>query len=500
MRIVFIPLDERPCNSKFPQMISENNSKIDFVTLPLSFYGVKKKPADLTKIWNRLFQIVEEGDTLVVSMDMLLYGGLIPSRLHNLSKKTIEKRLSYLKKLKETKDIDILASNCIMRCPTYNSAEEEPDYYEHHGVSLHRSAYLKDKKDRVGLNDKEINELNSYYIPEEVLSDYEWRREFNEDVNIRVLELVKEGVIDSLVIPQDDATPYGYTAQSQARVLKYIEKFDLDNKVSIYPGADEVGCTLSGLAFNLHYNNRSKFYAFYSSTLGPMITPLYEDRPMNETLKHHILAIGGQLVDTPQEADIILAINSPGKIMQRAKEQIYNKDLTYTTFRNLRQFVNSIKYYLKNDKPVILSDSAYGNGGDLELLKILDESDLLDKILTYSAWNTNANTLGTALYAGIVENNTDERNVKQTIYRIIEDTLYQSKVRQELLNDYLPSINQKDYHFEEKIEQVKMKTKEKLLNEYNKLEISKKYNIKDLNVSFPWKRVFEIKLDFKIEN
>lgn len=501
MRLIYVPLDERPCNSKFPLMIGATHPDVTMVSLPISLYGNKKEIPDVSKIWSALFEEVRDGDTLVLSMDMLLYGGLIPSRLHTLDKETIQTRLENLKHLKNShKDIRILASNCIMRCPTYNSSEEEPDYYADYGRALHRSAFLENKRARIGIDEEELQELKSYYIPEEIKHEYESRREFNEEVNIEVLKLVEASYIDALVIPQDDAAPYGYTAHSQQRVIKAIKDYQLEDRVSIYPGADEVGCTLCALALNLDRKKTPKFHAFYASTLGPTLIPLYEDRPMNETLKHHVLAVGGALVATPQEADIILAINSPGLTMQRAKEQHHNQDLTYNTYRNLREFVMNIKRYIQEGYDVIVSDSAYGNGGDIELLKLLDNENLLDKIVAYSAWNTNANTLGTALCTGIYAHDSKKINTYNTLYRVIEDSLYQAIVRQEILESYLPEIGRVDYHFEDRRDAVIEETNARLLAYYKKLNVSKHYAIENLSISFPWNRVFEIDLVFDWRN
>lgn len=497
MRIVFVPLDERPCNSKYPEMITGDYRDLEFVNLGAELLGNKKTPANIEGIWNHLNSNVQHGDSLVISMDMVLYGGLIPSRLHYLNEDDIRERLNQLRLLKNTRDIKVFASNCIMRCPTYNSSEEEPDYYEVYGKALHRKAFLEDKRDRIGLSKNEIDELSTYVIPREIIDDYESRRIFNENVNLEVLKLVKEEIIDVLVIPQDDAAQFGYTAKSQKKIIKVINELNLNDRVSIYPGADEVGCTLCAYAYNRFYSKKTKIFAFYSSTLGPTIIPLYEDRPMNETLKHHVLAINGELVYTPQEADFILAINSPGSIMQRAKEQIENQDLTYTTFRNLREFVVNIERYCSEGKRVVVCDSAYGNGGDLELLDLLDKNDLLDKITAISAWNTNANTLGTALCAGVYGCFHEKPNMYHMIYRILEDYIYQSKVRQELLNEVLPSLNCDDYEFDAQLVDVEKETEKRILSYYKKLKISNDYPIDKLRVCFPWNRVFEIDLKIR---
>lgn len=44
--IVYLPLDERPCNYAFAEFLSENNKEINLIRPELSILGDKKTPAD----------------------------------------------------------------------------------------------------------------------------------------------------------------------------------------------------------------------------------------------------------------------------------------------------------------------------------------------------------------------------------------------------------------------------------------------------------------------
>lgn len=246
---------------------------------------------------------------------MLLYGGLLSSRLHHLTEDILEEHLDVLQELKTLNPhIKIYAFQCIMRCPQYNSSEEEPDYYEDYGYALFKKKYLEDKEERETLTSEEEIEKNSLHIPEEVIRDYEDRRLINCRMNSKTLELLENNVIDFLVIPQDDSSPFGYTAKDQKIILKEIKEKCLEFKVMVYPGADEVGMSLMTRAYNDYYQVHPKIYPFYASTLGPQVVPLYEDRPMFESLKSHILVTGARLVMDDSNANIVLAVNCPGKL------------------------------------------------------------------------------------------------------------------------------------------------------------------------------------------
>ncbi len=137
MRILYIPLDERPCNAIYPVTTAEGASEIEVVSLPTALMGAKKqaptqkksgiffKPTLLMRIM-RYFQL-----------EMLLYGGLLPSRLHHLTQNDLaeyEQKLRLLKRRYPEKKIFL--SNLIMRTPRYNSSDEEPDYYEEYGERI----------------------------------------------------------------------------------------------------------------------------------------------------------------------------------------------------------------------------------------------------------------------------------------------------------------------------------------------------------------------------
>ena len=234
MKTLLIPLDERPCNYQYPQMISQTTQQIELIVPPQSLLGNKKEPASLEKLDHFIYEHIHEVDNIVLSIDMIVYGGLIPSRLHCKKQTELISRLNVIKRLKEMNPkLKIYAFNCIMRCPSYNSAEEEPDYYEVYGYQLFRRKYLLDYQQRHGLTMEEQKELEDICIPQDIIDDYENRRNLNTFVNIEVLSYLENQYIDFLVIPQDDSSPYGYTAISQQEVIQVLKEKHLDRQVMI---------------------------------------------------------------------------------------------------------------------------------------------------------------------------------------------------------------------------------------------------------------------------
>lgn len=497
MKGKLLPLDERPCNRVFPQMIARTNKDLELEVPTLEMLGSKRIPADPEDINRFLLNEVEDFEFVVISLDMLLYGGLIPSRLHHLDHAEAVRRFDVLRKMRMAKPaLKIYAFQCIMRAPSYDSSEEEPEYYADWGYLLFRRKYLMDLGEREGLSDGEAAELASIEIPDEVICDYERRRAFNESMNIEALRLLDDGTIDFLVIPQDDSAPYGYTAISQKRVISELKRHELDMRCMVYPGADEVSMSLLARAYNEAVGYSPRVWPFFASVLGPQIIPLYEDRPMMESLKSHVRVTGARLADSPQEADLLLAINCPGKVMQESFVPESEKDLSYTSYRQLFDFTHRIAEYLAEGRRVALCDSAFANGGDVQCIRYLDRLGALQGLCAYAGWNTNCNTLGTVLAQALVGTNQDEI-VRNTCYRIIEDVYYQALVRPRVVAEELPSLGLGYYDFADREELVADIIRADLQGRFDELGLARSCPTHIERVYMPWHRMFEIGMEIE---
>lgn len=506
MKVLYVPLDERPCNRLYPQYIAKCSNEIEIITPSIDILGYKKTPCNLEKVWSFLEDNINTVDVAILSIDMLIYGGLLPSRLHNSTTEELEKYIERLKNLKSRNtNLKIYAFSLIMRTPKYNSSDEEPDYYEYFGEDIFKRAYLLDKDNHEGLSDKEKTVLKKLEekIPREHIVDYEIRRETNIQINKKILEVLNDKFIDYLVIPQDDSAEFGYTAIDQRKINLYIESSNLLGDVLIYPGADEVGATLLARAYSDYKDKKIKIYPLYSSVLGPTIIPLYEDRPMFESLKSHIISAGACIVRNYEEADIILAINSPGKIMQESWDQFENIDGSYNSFRNIMNFVLEIKMLIEKGKKVVLADCAYANGGDYKLIKLLDKYKILDKLNAYYGWNTHCNTLGTTISQGIITSfNCNDKNIKYNIiYHLLEDVFYQAKVRMKVNKELLEKYDCNYFDISKRQDEIQDKISDLIFDEYNSvINFSfEDLKIKDIKVYNPWKRMFEIGIELEVE-
>ncbi|MFH5181798.1 DUF4127 family protein [Paenibacillus sp. TAB 01] len=515
-KVVYLPLDERPCNYLFPQQLARITD-LQVIVPDRSLLGSKKKPAHTAKVRSWLLEAARDADYLIVSIDLLVYGGIVPSRLHDLALEECLERISVLQAVKlSNPSLKIHAFNLIMRVPNNNKDEEEPDYYKFHGGQIFRYSYLIDKSERDRLTEQERQELSQLkqLIPDKYLNDFISRRRINQQVNHAVVEWAGQGLIDNLIIPLDDNSQYGFSPREQQQLICKVQELNLLDRVMIYPGADEIGCTMLANVFCELKQYKPEIYVRYSSTKGPSIKPKYEDRSLNESIKSHLTAAGAVMADNSSETALVLMVNSPAVDQSDMAEQIPFRDRHRTYFSEIhyREFLASMQSYLRKGKRVALGDVAVCNGGDLVLMNLLKQQGLVDRLTAYAGWNTSGNTLGTVISHFIIisyylEQPDSERNSwrigesrKFYYHRIVEDFIYQSIVRQDMLAHDLPGLQASYYSIGHCLNEVQTILAAKM-NRYTAQYLAdiQEGTVELRSLHFPWTRMFEIGFELSID-
>ena len=106
MKIAFIPIDNRPVCYTLAEQIAKINSDLQIVLPPRYMLGSLKKVADTKSIINWIKEL-KDIDKIIISLDTIAYGGLIPSRRSLDSFKKIITRLEELKSVLEEKNAEI---------------------------------------------------------------------------------------------------------------------------------------------------------------------------------------------------------------------------------------------------------------------------------------------------------------------------------------------------------------------------------------------------------
>ena len=567
MKILLLPLDERPCNAAFPGRLFPAD-KVQ-ILLPRKL-GHKKKPADFSVLSDFLFEKAKDADALLLSLDMLLYGGLIPSRLHHLKTETLFSRLHLIRELKEKYPaLPIYAFATVMRCPAYSSDDEEPDYYERFGSAIHaRGASMH--RALAGLSSPETKPVSASDLPspagltsaasnppspaellpaafgkgeigasfsfapainpsaepvsasslddgdsqdpepclssdfETCLEDYLARRALNKQLSLQALELVKEGILESIVFPQDDSMRFGFPAMDQEEIRRRILTLGLTERAMMYPGSDEIALTLLCRLLLKHHGLLPKVYVKYLTDGARSLIPLYEGLPLSATTSYQLHAAGCVTADTCAEADIVLLETTASGPMEEAWSQP-SRSPSYFAERNFPEMLSFIQRMRSAGKVVTVADNAYANGGDLDLIRILNSDDLLLDLQGYAGWNTNANTMGCAIAMGVCaflygeqglfhDPAAEAKRRNFLISRYLEDACYQADVRQCVTEKISPLGF--DYFFtgEEEGEvrdlilaELQIRIKTELSSLADRIQIRR--------LTLPWKRMFEIDLE-----
>lgn len=493
MKVVYIPLDERPCNYAFAAQIAKG-SPVHLAVPEIGMLGVKKKPADIEAVLRFLREECADADACVLSLDMLLYGGIIPSRIHQLAEEELLERLETVRELKKQNPaLKIFAFALIMRCPSYSSADEEPDYYETCGREIFLTGQVKHKQALGVIGEEEAQALLQTYGEKtrEHLADFEQRRRINRGILEKILTEYRD-CFELLVIPQDDSSAYGYTTVDR----EYLKQVGTNNdlaEVPMYPGADEVGMSLLANAACALMDRQPNVKLVFAHEDAPKMVPLYEDRPVGQTIPV-LLQTSGCRISTDEEADITLYLNYPAK----EPVEVWQEPSEGYKMRDLASFCDQIAADVRSGKLAAVADGAYCNGGDVELVQMLSQRIRLTELAAYAGWNTSSNTLGTAVCQAVFAwlFGKSEQLALFTAQRLYEDVGYCGIVRREV-TALIEPMGFGYFDAGETDGQVAQLVRQRLNAHMAQLvpEIAEAYEIDRCRM--PWKRMFEVDLTLK---
>lgn len=384
MKICFIPIDNRPVCYNLAKDIAAIDENIEFFIPPREFLGDLTRSAGVNEIIEWI-ENIPECDAMVISLDTIAYGGLIPSRRSTDSLEDIKSRLKRLKPLLKNKKVYAFSS--IMRISNNNYNEEEKEYWKDWGKKIFEYSYS-------GVNDG---------IPQAILDDYLATRKRNFEINKTYLNWG----LNTLIFSKDDCAPKGFNVD-EAREL---ERLGAKTKT----GADEIPLTLLARAIEKEIK---VFVEFTEPDYKDCISN-YEDVSIEKSVQGQLELGGFTQVQTREEADVILIVNN---FIEKQGEHV----MVWTTqpFR---------KTFTPPDKPYAIADVRYANGADNDFVEQLLPQIDLKNFYGYAGWNTSANTIGSLLAGVKVRWNTGKYNEsafkRLQIIRFLEDWAYQANVR-----------------------------------------------------------------------
>lgn len=438
MKICFIPIDNRPVCYNLAKDIASIDETMTLFLPPRELLGSLVKTANIQGILDWL-KTCPKCDAIILSLDTIAYGGLIPSRRSNESFEEIKARVKELKEILKEKEARIYAFSSIMRISNNNYNEEEKEYWKDYGKKIFEYSFS--------------GGVNKSDIPDEILEDYLNTRKRNFEINKLYLEWQKEGFFDTLIFSKDDCAELGFNVEE----AKELEELGGKTKT----GADEIPLSLLSQAIE----KEIKVYVDFTEPDCKDLISNYEDVSIEKSVLGQLELGGFHIVQTEADADVILIVNNfrdkQGELVMGWETQPFDKTFT------------------PPNKPYCIADVRFANGADNNFVEqLLPQIDLAN-FYGYAGWNTSANTLG-SLLAGLkvrfdAEKYNEEAFKKLQLTRFLDDWAYQANVRGQIEKPCDISALMKSY--------------EKILKKYLSTEIN--YSTEYI---YPWNRKFEVEI------
>jgi hypothetical protein len=438
--LALIPLDERPVNTRYPQMLGAIGGA-EVRLPPPDIRGRQRIPADRDAVAEWLWHTAHESEAALVSCDYLAFGNLINARISEDSAVDALARLRLLAEVNE--QCPVHAFSLITRVSNADDCVEEPLYWAQWGMKFYRYARLAHEAESGALDEAGRQELGvlEAVIPADEKADWLTRRLRNHTVNLGLLDMAARGQIAFLLLTSDDTSALGFPSRERDWLRGWPRLIGpaLSDRVMMHPGADEVGSALVARLLNERDGQAPRIWPLYAIDADRELIAPYEDRPIWETVEGQVAACGCVLANSAEDADIVLGVATPSPRRTDYRPEYLDSDRRTRTTA-YRQFLNDLGVWQDKSIPVALGDVAYPNGSDpllAEMLLAPDSPLAPGALCAYGAWNTAGNTLGVVVAQAaccLRVAGDPHRAQAQTLFlahRFLEDYGYQTIVRRE---------------------------------------------------------------------
>lgn len=424
--LVGLPVDGRPVVRAQVQQLVALAEGFELRCPTVEELGDFRQPADREQLARWLRAQRGQAAGWVLSLDMLVYGGLIPSRFIGDDEASLGARLALLRELK-TPGVPLTAFAATMRISNNCVADEEKPYWNPHGQDLWAWSFHTDRHALTGDTDSAARaDAAAARVPQAIRDDYLATRARNFAINRAALDFVEQGVIDRLVLPQDDTAEYGFNIAERRALQAEAARRGLLDRVLIYPGADEVMHTLSAwVVGQLRGDAPLRIKALPTDAAHwQRLVPLYEDRPLPDALAAQLEAVGAAAVEDDEE--VLLLVHSQGRAQG---DWAMRKPLPERVGVDAR-----VARALATAPAVAVADDAHANGGDPSFVAELAAHKPLPSLAGYAGWNTSSNRIGSLLAQLVLARGRWHSAANQAVValRLAEDLQWQARLRQVL--------------------------------------------------------------------
>jgi hypothetical protein len=504
-RILLVPLDSRPAAGQFAQMIG-NMANVEVVLPPLEMLGRFTTPGNPERILTWLEnQDKRDVSAIIVSADMIAFGGLIPSRTDATSEALAVQRMERFADLRRTSpETRLFVFSSIMRlAPT---ATRQTAAWR---MELARYMEFRDRHYRL----KEAGALSRMHgllpkIPVQELHRYDRTRQRNHAVQRELIRMTAERKFDYLVIGQDDAKPWGPHIPESQRLRAEVARREIGGLVYFCEGIDQHSNVLVSRALLTGADWTPSVKIVYSDPEGRSKFANYESKTIEESLRDQILASGARIARPDEDYDFALYVNTPGRSAER-----------------FARFLGELVHEVDQGFPVSVADINLANDGtsDPELFQALWENARMMRLLSFAGWNTAGNTMGTSIPAANVyllarrlQVDPLQREVAQrefVLHRFVNDYAFHKFTRPQAYRiiDSDPAASRDETYGANLMqvdEFVRQDLQKHLDHFFRDQFLGRRFfagtgqyvfsELKGVKVSLPWPRAYEVRLEFTL--
>lgn len=488
--IAYVPLDDRPVTRQLPQMLGAIAGRT-VIEPPASLLGNYLTPGNPDAIVTWLNgTAAQKGGAFVVSTDMLAYGSLVASRIPGTTYDAAYSRLRSLQQLRRQRPHAFIAGfGTIMRlAPTGVPATgDSATYFAAYPVWTYLQAYANLHDPPLPSEIAQANDLRAK-IRETTLQAYLDTRQRNYGTNLRIVALVANGTLDRGVLGQDDAGPIGLHVKEVLALERAVAAAGVGDNMTIEPGADELGMALVANALARGARWTPRVAVRYSTPEGGSYQDPLEYAPIASTIDALIHLCGGVRGDVNPDITLYVRVPKTPAALDDALLQAIGTD------ERARASVALADLSFETSYP---TQAAFAQ-------RLLRSGEMAG-LDAYSSWNTDANTVGTALAEAIAAGAGRRMGTYSalahrtfTFNRILDDYAFHDVARPQL-NAALDAraIHDHTYLAADIATQIADLNNRLLWQQAQLLlpQLDPGYHIAAMRVTLPWSRTFETQID-----
>ena len=378
-RVLLVPLDSRPPCRAHVAALGRIAGR-DVVTPPGALMDYYSAPGDTAGLLAWLQETIAPGDTVLLSIDQLLYGGLLAAREHTATETAQDALVAYLRALHAAQPTARIYAFSILPRLT---PQDTIDGYEERRALIAYSRLVGREAAGLAIDTAERDRLRAK-ISDASLAAYVGHFDENARLNEKLIALTEDGTLARLVLGQDDGEPYGIPNIEKYRLQQAIEASGARARVTLTHGADEIAQTLLAACVNEQQGFSPRIFVAYAEPAAATRVMPYMAVSVDATADEKIRLIGGHRVDTPEDADLVLYLNAS----DAEKGSLDARTAACTALSGL----------VEREKPTALVDLSKHFDAREPLLPLLLARDFpLTRLAAYAGWNTTSNAVGTAL-------------------------------------------------------------------------------------------------------